>query len=219
MKAIPLLRRLSLPRSTMMIPMRLEVRIGLPIGFLSQPSPDFIISRDVSSRCCCYTRSKKTQNILIRPVATTSLRGLSSQRIITTTKFPRSVFHPRCLSATTNNRNQNTVGQEENLLSPDSGIVGTSSLDTNPPLKASSERLVKPMERYRLYRYLELQTFTKDEVEATFDRIQKIKTSNYNYDVTRVTEAGNGVNEENLTIYLNQRIQEIEDEENIQVVD
>ena len=98
------------------------------------------------------------------------------------------------------------------LFSPPSRRGFSSTTNKNDPLETSPAR-IEPMERFRLYRYLQLKNFTKDEVEGVFDRIERTKLQD---DSMAADTEGNdvlGINEKNLTKFLLQRIMEIENED------
>lgn len=95
-------------------------------------------------------------------------------------------------------------------------VVGQQNIITTAsPTILIEEEAVKPMERFRLYRYLRLQTFAKDELEQVFD---KIVTSNYRDDSNNTNNKSAGgeeitINRQHVTNFLLDRTPEIENEE------
>lgn len=66
------------------------------------------------------------------------------------------------------------------------------------------------MERFRLYRYLQLRTFAKEELEDVFDRIARLKDGTI---AAEGRDVNVFINEKKLTFFLVERIKDIESEE------
>jgi len=110
----------------------------------------------------------------------------------------------RVLSQETTNQNiaslfvqQQQQQQQRSFASTAGSSSSSKDADTNTNMMSVPET-VEPMERFRLYRYLKLQTFSKQEMEDVYDQIS---TTSVLLDYKDVTN------------YLLQRLQEIEQEE------
>ena len=188
------------------------------------------------------SRSQFSTSTRTTTVATTALTSLSTRnamRVLLSRSQPSSTMAPfLCSSYSTlpvkkcphlwRNKNHAMAGTApEGLINHrafsstandnDSETRRTGQDNSGSTMHTTILEAVKPMERFRLYRYLQLQTFSKEELADVFDRITVDNDDNNNASNNSSILATDKdtvvIREQHVTNFLLQRIQEIEKEE------